>query len=76
MDKFSAALQFLTPDEFPHALRFVDLMELVGNMHAREADEWRRRIEAWCLFRLWGVPVWKRWPVSAALLEEPDLFSV
>jgi hypothetical protein len=76
MDTFSAALQFLTPDEIPHALRFVDFMELVGHVHAREADEWRRRIEAWCRSRLWDVPVWKRWPISAALPEGPDLFSV
>jgi len=74
MDKFAATLDLLTPDEIPHALRFVDVMERAGHMDAGEAGEWRRRIQAWCRFRLRMVPAEANWHASASVLEEPDPF--
>jgi len=74
MDKFAATLELLTPDELPHAARLVDVLERAGHMDAGEAGEWRRRIEAWCRFRLRMVPAKVNWCVSAAVLEEPDPF--
>jgi len=49
-------------------------MERAGHMEADEAGEWRRRIEAWCRFRLRSVPVRATSRVSTAVLEEPDSF--
>ena len=46
MDKYSAVLKLMTPDEVSDALWFVDAMERAGPMDAEEADEWRRRIVA------------------------------
>jgi len=74
MDKFAATLELLTPDGIPHAVRLVDVLERAGHMDAGEAGEWRRRIQAWCRFRLRVVPAKASWRVSAALLEEPDPF--
>jgi len=45
MDNSSATLELLTPDELPHALRFIDVLERAGHMDAEEAGEWRWRIE-------------------------------
>jgi len=73
MDNFAATLALLRPEEIPDALYFVDLMERAGHMDAEEAAEWRRRIQAWCRFRLRLKPVRASWPVSAAILEEADL---
>jgi len=72
VDKFAATLELMTPDEIPHAVRLVDVMERAGHMDADEAGEWRRRIEAWCRFRLRMVPPKASWRGSAALLEDPD----
>jgi len=74
MDKFAATLELLTPDEIPHAVRLVDVMERAGHMDAEEAAEWRRRIDAWCRFRLGWVPARVNSRVSATLLEDPDPF--
>jgi len=72
MAKFSETLDLMTPDEIPHALRFVDLMGRAGHMDAGEAGEWRRRIAAWCRFRLRRVPASTSWHVPTTLLEDPD----
>jgi len=52
----------------------VDVLERAGHMDAGEAGEWRRRIEAWCRFRLRMVPVKASRPVATPFLEEPDPF--
>jgi len=50
MDRYTATLELLTPDEIEHALRFVGVMERASHMDADEAGEWRWRIEAWQRF--------------------------
>jgi len=42
MDNFAATLELMPPDELPHALRLVDVLERAGHMDADEAAEWRR----------------------------------
>jgi len=74
MDNFAATLELMTPDEIPHAIRLVDVMERAGHMDAGEAAEWRRRIEAWCRFRLRMVPVKASWRPTTTLLGDPDRF--
>jgi hypothetical protein len=51
-----AVLASLTLDELHDLLRFVETSERRGQMTAKTADEWRRRVQDWSAFRrAWGL---------------------
>jgi hypothetical protein len=50
IDRIDRIAEWLRPDEIQPALNLVELLEKSGQMSADDANEWRRRIEAWARY--------------------------